>query len=118
MTKSMTAFKVGDVVSVEFPFSDLQTRKRRPGLVLASGDVDLLVARLTTHAPRERSDVLLQRWSEIGLPRTSTIRMTKLATIDHRLVHHKIGRLHPDDARAVVQAWQQMTNALAAELLK
>lgn len=114
----MTAFKVGDVVSVEFPFSDLQTHKRRPGLVLISGDVDLLVARLTTHPPREASDVALQRWLEIGLPRASTIRLTKLATIDHRLVHHKIGRLHPDDGRSVVQAWQQMTVALAAELVK
>ncbi|MBI4325522.1 MAG: type II toxin-antitoxin system PemK/MazF family toxin [Chloroflexi bacterium] len=114
----MTAFKVGDVVSVEFPFSDLQTRKRRPGLVLVSGDIDLLVARLTTHPPREPSDVFLKRWSEIGLPRASTVRLTKLATIDPRLVHHKIGRLHPDDGRAVVQAWQQMTTAFAAELLQ
>ena len=114
----MTAFKVGDVVSVEFPFSDLQTHKRRPGLVLASGDLDLLVARLTTHPPREPSDVFLRRWSEIGLPRASTVRLTKLATIDHRLVHHKIGRLHPDDGRAVAQAWQQMTTAFAAELSK
>ena len=118
MTPSMIAFKVGDVVSVEFPFSDLQTHKRRPGLVLISGDVDLLVARLTTHPPREASDVALQRWSEIGLPRASTVRLTKLATIDHRLVHHKIGRLHPDDGRVIVQAWQQMTAAFAAELLK
>ena len=118
MMPSMTAFKAGDVVSVEFPFSDLQTHKRRPGLVLISGDVDLLVARLTTHPAREASDVALQRWSEIGLPRASTIRLTKLATIDHRLVHHKIGRLHPDDGRVVVQAWQQMTAAFAAELLK
>ena len=114
----MTAFKVGDVVSVEFPFSDLQTRKRRPGLVLISGDVDLLLARLTTHPPREPSDVALQRWSEIGLPRASTVRLTKLVTIDHRLVHHKIGRLHADDGRAVLQAWQQMTTVFAAELLK
>jgi hypothetical protein len=52
------------------------------------------------------------------LPRASTIRLTKLVTIDHRLVHHKIGRLHSDDGRAVVQAWQQMAAALAAELLK
>ena len=95
--------------SVEFPFSDLQTHKRRPGLVLVSGDVDLLVARLTTHPPRETSDVALQRWSEVGLPR---------ASIDHRLVRHKIGRLHPDDGRAVVQAWQQMTATFAVELLK
>jgi mRNA interferase MazF len=88
----MTAFKAGDVVSVEFPFSDLQTRKRRPALVLAGGAVDLLMARITTHPPREPSDVALNRWFEIGLPRASTIRLTKLVTIDHRLIHHKIGR--------------------------
>jgi hypothetical protein len=29
----MTECKVGDIVSVEFPFSDLQGQKRRPGLV-------------------------------------------------------------------------------------
>jgi mRNA interferase MazF len=114
----MTAFKVGDVVSVEFPFSDLQTHKRRPGLLLISGDVDLLEARITTHPPREPSDVLLRRWSEIGLPRASTIRLAKLATIDHRLVHHRIGWLHPDDCRVVAQAWQQMTTAFVAELSK
>ena len=55
----MTAFRVGDVVSVEFPFSDLQTHKRRPGLVLVGGEVDLLVARITTHPPREASDKLV-----------------------------------------------------------
>ena len=109
----MTPFKAGDVVSVEFPFSDFQTYKRRPGLVLVAGEMDLLVARLTTP-----SDVAMKRWSETGLPRASTIRLTKLVTIDHRLVHHKIGRLHPDDGRAVVQAWQQTVNTFAAELLK
>jgi len=114
----MTPFKVGDVVAVEFPFSDLQTYKRRPGLVLVAGEMDLLIARLTTHAPREPSDVAMKRWTEIGLPRASTIRLTKLVTIDHRLVHHKIGRLHPEDGRAVAQAWQEMTTAFAAELAK
>jgi mRNA interferase MazF len=114
----MTPFKVGDVVSVEFPFSDFQASKRRPGLVLVAGEMDLLVARLTTHPPREPSDVPLKFWSEIGLPRATTIRLTKLVTIDHRLIHHKIGRLRPDDGRSVAQAWQQMANALAAELVK
>jgi len=77
----MTPFKAGDVVSVEFPFSDFQTYKRRPGLVLVAGEMDLLVARLATHPPREPSDVAMQRWSEIGLPRASTIRLTKLVTM-------------------------------------
>ena len=85
----MTPFKAGDVVSVEFPFSDFQTYKRRPGLVLVAGEMDLLVARLTTHPPREPSDVAMKHWSEIGLPRASTIRLTKLVTIDHRLATTK-----------------------------
>jgi mRNA interferase MazF len=113
---SMTPFKAGDVVSVEFPFSDFQTYKRRPGLVLVVGEMDLLLARLTTHAPREASDVPLKFWSEIGLPRATTVRMSKLATIDRRLIHHKIGRLHADDGQTVAQAWQQMANTFAREV--
>ncbi len=30
----MTTYRVGDIVSVNFPFADLQVQKRRPGLVL------------------------------------------------------------------------------------
>lgn len=59
----MIKFRVGDIVSVEFPFSDLHTHKRRPGLVLVSGDLDLLVARVTTHPPRDPSDVALNHWA-------------------------------------------------------
>ena len=114
----MTPFKPGDVVAVEFPFTDLQNYKRRPGLVLAAGEVDLLVARLTTHPPREPSDVAMQHWSQTGLPRASTIRLAKLTTMDARLVHHKIGRLHPDDAQLVIHAWQEMISAFAAGLKK
>ncbi len=86
--------------------------------MLVSGEMDLLVARLTTHPPREPSDVAMKRWSDIGLPRASTLRLTKLATLDHRLVHHKIGHLHPDDGHSVLQAWRQMTTTLATELGK
>jgi mRNA interferase MazF len=112
----MTAFKVGDVVSVEFPFSDFQTRKRRPALVPAGGALDLLMARITTHPPRESSDVALKRWSEVGLPQASTVRLTKLITIDHRLVHHKIGTLHSDDGRTVARALQKLTSTIVAQL--
>jgi len=112
----MTRYKVGDVVSVEFPFSNLQGQKRRPGLVLAADDHDVLLARLTTHPPRDPSDVALQHWVAIGLPRASTVRLTKLATVDARLVHHKIGHLQPDDCTAVGQAWQQVAANVVAEL--
>jgi mRNA interferase MazF len=112
----MTAYKTGDIVSVEFPFSDLQNRKRRPGLVLVGDEDDLLLARVTTHAGRGESGVALARWAETGLPRASTVRLMKLATVDRRLVHHKIGRLHPDDAQSVVKAWKGLSDLMSSGL--
>ena len=50
---SMTVCEVGDVVTVEFPYSDLQGRKKRPGLVLAVDENDALLARITTRQPRD-----------------------------------------------------------------
>jgi mRNA interferase MazF len=114
----MMPFKPGDLVAVEFPFTDFQSFKRRPGLVLAVSESDLLVARLTTHPPRDSSDVAMLRWSECRLPRASTIRLSKLATIDARLVHHKIGRLYSEDAHLVLQAWRQMAAEFAAATAK
>ena len=114
----MTPFKPGDVVAVEFPFTDFLSYKRRPGLVLAIGESDLLLARLTTHPPRGSSDVAMQHWSEAGLPRASTIRPTKLVTIDARLVHHKTGRLHSADAQLVVQTWQRVVAEFAVASAK
>ena len=80
----MIACDIGDIVSVEFPFSDLLGRKRRPGLVLAVDTHDALLARLTTHPPRDLNDTALRLWAEAGLPQPSTVRLTKLATIDRR----------------------------------
>lgn len=109
---------VGDLVAVEFPFSDLQFRKRRPGLVLAADSNDVLLARLTTHPPRDPSDVALLRWSEAGLPKPSTIRLIKLATVDQRLIHHRIGRLQPEDAEAVARAVETWLATVSAALRK
>ena len=112
----MTACKVGDVVSVEFPYADFQVRKRRPGLVLAADAQDVLLARLTTHAPRDGSDIALQDWSGTGLPKPSTVRLLKLAVVDARLVHHKIGRLSAHDAGLVASALEEFAARTAAEL--
>ena len=113
---STTRFKIGDIVSVQFPYSDLQGNKRRPGLVLHADEKDLLLARITTRAPLASSDVPLAHWTKSGLPRASTIRLTKLACIDQGLIHHKVGRLHPADATAVIQAMEIWVRNLSTEL--
>jgi mRNA interferase MazF len=103
MTPSTIPFRVGEVVSVEFPFTDMQGQKRRPGLVLAADTNDLLLARITTQQARNASDVPLVDWALIGLPKASIVRLLKLVSIDARLVHHSIGMLSPPD-RATLAA--------------
>jgi len=112
----MTTFRPGDVVVVEFPFSDLLSGKRRPGVVLAADGVDLLVARVTTRDSRNDFDVSLGDWSVVGLPRKSTVRIAKLLVIDSRLVQRSLGRLTSDDRRAVSAAARLLGESIARNL--
>jgi mRNA interferase MazF len=112
----MTPFEVGDLVSVEFPYSDLHGRKRRPGLVLSIDHQDVLLARVTTRPPRSDGDVPIVDWSSCGLPKPSTIRLAKLATVDTRLVLRRIGHIGLVDGKAVLQALSKWMNNLEATL--
>jgi len=113
---STTSFKIGDIVSVQFPYSDLQGSKRRPGLVLDVDEKDVLLARITTRPPTVATDVSLTRWTESGLPRASTVRLIKLASFDQGLIHRQVGRLHPADANAVLQAIKTWVQSLATRM--
>ena len=112
----MTAFRVGEAVSVEFPFTDMQGRKRRPGVVLACDASDLLLARITTHEPRDQFDVRIDDWATIGLPKPSTARLLKLVSIDARLVHHSIGMLSQRDRGALALTVERIGIDIAAHL--
>jgi len=116
MTPSTTPFRVGEVVSVEFPFTDMQGRKRRPGLVLASDTNDLLLARITTQQARNEFDVPLADWAVIGLPQASTARLLKLVAIDVRLVHHSIGLLSVRDRATLATAVERLGVDIAGQL--
>ncbi|MFM8804932.1 MAG: type II toxin-antitoxin system PemK/MazF family toxin [Planctomycetia bacterium] len=112
----MTPFRVGEVVSVEFPFTDMQGRKRRPGIVLAGDSSDLLLARITTHEPRDAFDVPLEDWAMVGLPKPSTVRLLKLVSLDARLVHHSIGTLSPVDRVKLAEAVERLGLHIAGAL--
>jgi len=72
-------------------------------LVLAVDESDVLLARITTRPPRDVRDVSLESWSNIGLPKPSTVRLTKLVTVDRRLVLRRVGALGSEDRRTVLK---------------
>jgi mRNA interferase MazF len=98
------AFVKGDVVLVPFPFRDRTAAKVRPALVVSStaynAGGDLLVAAITTHAPRVASDCPLSGWRRARLMAPSTVRM-QLATLAASRVLYRPGRVPAADLEAV-----------------
>lgn len=104
------AFEAYDVVVVPFPFTDRDTTKRRPALVLSraepfnapTGQAVLAMITSRRNAPWPL-DVPLDDLGAAGLPAPSVVRM-KLFTLDERLVLRRAGALAPPDRRAVSRA--------------
>ena len=92
-------FERGDVVRVPFPYTDRETRQRRPALVVSDGGLGdgrrlLWVVMITsaTNRPRPGDISLADDFSDVGLPAPSVIRPSKIATIEARHAD-RIGRL-------------------------
>ena len=101
-----------EVVVVPFPYSDRLAEKRRPALVVSHPDLPDLtgkvwVAMITSSAGALIGDVPISDIAAAGLPVTSTLRASKIATLDADRILRKLGKLSPTDealARAALSA--------------
>ena len=88
----------GDLVLINFPFTDLSGSKLRPAVVLTQTNLDLTVCFITTQIQwQEQTDVLLNPNSTNGLKRISLVRLSKIATIDKSLSKGLLGRLNQNE---------------------
>lgn len=100
------AFDKGDIVLLPFPFTNLKTTKRRPGLVISpkvfnkAGDTTILFMTSNTATLPREGDVLVQKIKEAGLPKPTLVRM-KFVTIANALILKKIGKLPAGDMKRV-----------------
>ena len=104
----MTDSKAGDVVVVPFPFTDLQTVKRRPALVLATVSSrsfpDLVVvAMITSQLEGETitGDCKIAKWKEAGLLHPSNVRLAKVVSLETTVLLNKLGSLQKEDRAGV-----------------
>ncbi len=84
----------GDIVLVPFPFTDLSTTKNRPALVLVSEDEDVTLAFITTKKHWLKDwDLFLEPTPQNGLKKESIIRLSKITTLEKRLVLGWLGSI-------------------------
>ena len=98
-------FEPFDVVVVPFPFTDRETERRRPALVVSSPDFNTthdqsILAMITSAGGDWPSDVAIRDWHEAGLSVPCKVRL-KLFTLDDALILRKTGVLSGRDAEAV-----------------
>ena len=109
-------YKIFDVVVVPFPFTDQNTEKRRPALVLSDAaqfndETQNCVLAMITSAknPGWPLDAKIGSIKKAGLPAQSKVRM-KLFTLDNRLIVKKIGVLAAEDQQAVKKSLKELLN--------
>ena len=107
-------YKIFDVVVVPFPFTDQNTEKKRPALVLSDKDIfnevteNCVLAMITSvKNPDWPLDTLIGSLKKAGLSAPSKVRM-KLFTLDSRLIIKKIGGLSVKDQRTVKENLQKL----------
>ena len=94
-------FAQGDIVVVPFPYTDRQTEKRRPALIISNGKIThqhgLIWLAMITSADNQRweHDIAVEG-KHTGLSSPSVIRVAKLATIDASRIIRVAGKLNPE----------------------
>lgn len=92
----MGGFVKGDVLVVEFPYSDLKCAKRRPVLVLkVPRGEDLIIIQITSSSYEKSVEIALKEndFKQGSLKRESYARIDKIASVEKSLIKYKIGSL-------------------------
>jgi len=99
-------FVKGDIVILNFPFSDLSATKRRPAFVLASsGYDDIILCQITSKPAKNEFFIKIEQndFEAGSLPVVSFIRADKLFTADKELILYKAGHIKQEKIDKVTQ---------------
>ena len=101
----MEGFVKGDVIIIEFPYSNLKIVKRRPVLILKvpKGE-DVIVTQITGESYENYVEIILRKedFKQGSLKRDSYIRIDKLASIEKSLIKYKAGSLKQEKFNEVI----------------
>lgn len=99
MTSGGMMFSKGDIVVINFPFSDLINTKKRPMLVLAERGEDLMGCAITSNLSAE--GIPLKDFEEGSLPFESKVKYWQIHTFLKALATKKIGRISKENYKLV-----------------
>ena len=95
---------------VPFPFTDLSGDKLRPALVLAPIENDIIVVFMTSRLTNKQdtTEVLIRADSQNHLKADSSIKCSKIATLDRKIVIGKLGTIENSQIKEVDAALKKI----------
>ena len=87
-------YSKGDIVVINFPFSDMTNSKKRPMVILAERNQDIIGCAITSNLDTE--GIELNNFEEGDLPLKSKIKYWQIHTFLKSLVIRKIARISKD----------------------
>ena len=94
-------YSKGDIVVISFPFSDLSNAKKRPVVVIAERDQDVLVCAITSNP--ESDGLALSGYREGSLAYPSKIKYWQVFTFSKNLIISKAAKLTLKDHKELVK---------------
>lgn len=116
--RRMSYYRSWDVVVVPFPFADQKTSKVRPAVIVSADALrqrngKYIVAMVTNASnAAQYGDVSVSELNTAGLPIASVVRVSKVAVIEDKDIHKRVGTLPASDRRLVAS---QLREYLAIE---
>ena len=96
------AYKQGDIILVNFPFTDLVSSKVRPAIVITAKGEDIIIIGIFSKIPETIQDswFVIEETAEYfaasGLKKRSIIKTEKIAVIHNSIVKKVLGTLRKD----------------------
>ena len=98
----MTKLESGAIVLVNFPFTDLQSSKVRPALVLSVKGDDVIIVGIFSKVPVElreswfKIDESVPAFAQTGLRKASLVKTEKITVVHQSLIRKEPGHLSPE----------------------
>jgi mRNA interferase MazF len=100
-------YKPGDIVLVNFPFTDLVSSKVRPAIVITPKGEDIIILGIFSKIPEKTQeswfviDETAGYFARTGLKKKSIIKTEKIAVIHNFIIRKTLGSLQDDIFTAV-----------------
>ena len=92
----------GDVILINFPFTDFSEYKKRPCLVLKENRDDILVCFISSRIDkREKDDLIIKMDAVNKLKQDSILKVWKINTVHKAMFDRVLGRLSDSDIAEV-----------------